>query len=415
MLLAEQVREPELELARGAARGQQRALERLVVVARDRLVEPGAIVGVGEAVEQARAEDALDGRAGVRDRPVGVEHHDQIARLADERAEARLATAAVELVVEDALLADEAGQPEHDQCEQADRADLDHEVVEVAGAELARHGQRGGDERRAREQDEPEARQQPLTARRRLRQACHRGMQPGHAPEDVGADPAGVEPMLVLERTVQRQHAVREVGDRQQCDGRDQRPEGGLAATRVEREPDGGAQQDHIAHGVGDRRHLGPQPDVALVQVRSDQRHPRRQRQPHREDDAVDQAAAVGAVAATPHEQQQPAHHQRVHRDVGGVAQRRERDLVPREALVVVRVQVAEPEGGAAGGEQDPGAPARRAGGGGRRSRSRRRARARARSSTRRCRSADTRRVRRSRTRDRPSRRPGDERKTRPE
>ena len=68
---------------------------------------------------------------------VGVEHHDQVARLADERAEARLATAAVELVVEDALRADEAGQPEHDEREQADRGDLDHEVVEVAGAEVA--------------------------------------------------------------------------------------------------------------------------------------------------------------------------------------------------------------------------------------------------------------------------------------
>ena len=185
--------------------------------------------------------------------------------------------------------------PEHDQCESADRRRARSRGsrgrrrgvarMAIAGATSDEHVSRTSRKR--------------VSSRSRRGAGCARraidGMQPGHAPEDVGADPAGVEPMLVLERTVQRQHAIREVGDRQQCDGRDQRPRRARGDPRRAR---AGRRRPAGSHRpwVGDRRHLGPQPDVALVQVRSDQRHPRRQRQPHREDDAVDQAAAVGAV-----------------------------------------------------------------------------------------------------------------------
>ena len=359
MLLAEQVREPQLELARGAARGHQRALEGLAVERGERVREPLAVGLGGEAVQQAAAEHAGHRRARVGHRAVRVEHDDQVRGLADERAEARLAAPAVELEAERPLAPDQRRHARHDDREQRDRAELDDDEVEVAVADVVGHRERRGDERGAGQQDQAEARQRALAAGDGLGEPRHRRVQAGDAPEHVAADPAGVEPQLRVEIAVQRHDAVDEVGRREQRDAGDQGAERGLAPARVEREADRGAEQDHVAHRVGDRRHLRPQPDVALVQVRGDQRDPGRERQADRQHEAVQQPAAVGAAAAAPHEQQQAGHQHRVHRDVAGVAERRERHRPAGEALVVVRVEVAEPEQRRAGGEQQPGGPRR--------------------------------------------------------
>src|SRR6185503_1543402 len=112
VLVVEQVRVLDLEVQRLAVAVAQRAVE-------DRRAG-GAVVGGGvvEQVQQAAllalrqqareagaddlvgrvAEHPLDGRALVDDPRVGVEHGDEVARGADERAEARLARAAVDLL-----------------------------------------------------------------------------------------------------------------------------------------------------------------------------------------------------------------------------------------------------------------------------------------------------------------------------
>ena len=96
------------------------------------------------------------------------------------------------------LLAHEPGHPDDDEPEQHDRRGPDRGVVEVADAEVVDDPDHGRDERRAREQREPEAAERDLAAVRGLVEPGHRRMQAGRAPEQVGADPAGVEPELVV-------------------------------------------------------------------------------------------------------------------------------------------------------------------------------------------------------------------------
>src|SRR4051812_31469403 len=111
VLVVEQVRVLDLELQRLAVAVAQGALEHLgaagVVVggAVEQVQQPALLAGREQAGEARAddlvgrvAEDALDRRALVDDARVGVEHRDEVARGADERAEARLARAAVHLL-----------------------------------------------------------------------------------------------------------------------------------------------------------------------------------------------------------------------------------------------------------------------------------------------------------------------------
>ena len=112
VLVVEQVRVLDLEVQRVAVAVAQRAVEdggAGGAVVGGRVVEEvqeAALLALREQAREARAddlvgrvaEDALDGRALVDDPCVGVEHGDEVARRADERAEARLARAAVDLL-----------------------------------------------------------------------------------------------------------------------------------------------------------------------------------------------------------------------------------------------------------------------------------------------------------------------------
>ena len=116
VLVLEQVRVLDLELEPGPVAMPERALDHVrlgaaadvrLADAGDDLREPRPIRLPQQAGEvrpfdlvRAVAEDALDRRALVRDGAVGVEHGDEVARVGDERAEARLALAAVEVLGE---------------------------------------------------------------------------------------------------------------------------------------------------------------------------------------------------------------------------------------------------------------------------------------------------------------------------
>ena len=110
-LVVEQVGVQDLELAQRAVAVAQRALEHLGLAAGvggavgQQVQQAALLVGVQQAVEARAdhvlggvAEDALDRRALVDDRGVGVEDRDEVAGVLDERAEARLALAAVDLL-----------------------------------------------------------------------------------------------------------------------------------------------------------------------------------------------------------------------------------------------------------------------------------------------------------------------------
>ena len=111
-VVVEQVRVQDLELAQRPVAVAQRALEHLGLARRrTRRRRPAGAAGGSSRSGSSRrskrvpidvlgrvAEDALDRRALVDDGGVGVEHGDEVAGVLHERAEARLALAAVDLL-----------------------------------------------------------------------------------------------------------------------------------------------------------------------------------------------------------------------------------------------------------------------------------------------------------------------------
>ena len=111
VLVVAEVREQDLEVAAASVAPRERALERRCALACRRgghaLREPVAVAGDGEAVEALThqllrlvAEDALARRALVGDGGVGVEHRDEVARVAYERREPGLAAAPVHFLAQ---------------------------------------------------------------------------------------------------------------------------------------------------------------------------------------------------------------------------------------------------------------------------------------------------------------------------
>ena len=136
-------------------------------------------------------------------------------------------------------------------------ASADDGEVEVAGAQVVDDADHRRDERRTGEQPEPEPCEDHLAPRDGLLEPRHRRVQTAGAPEQVGPDPAGVEPELMVVEAVQRQQPVREIGHEQQADAGGEQVERGLAPAGVERQTKGRADQDHVAERVGDRDELG--------------------------------------------------------------------------------------------------------------------------------------------------------------
>jgi hypothetical protein len=109
--VVDEVREEDLELAGFAVARGERALERQRLLAgggrRDAACEALAIAGDGQAVEARPhellgriAEDARARRALIAHRRVRLQHGDEVARVAHQRSEARLAAAAVHLLLQ---------------------------------------------------------------------------------------------------------------------------------------------------------------------------------------------------------------------------------------------------------------------------------------------------------------------------
>ena len=419
VLVAEQVRAVELELVRRAVAVDQRALDHLRLLARERghvdehFADTVTVRGIEELFEappchllRVIAEQALDRRALIGDDPVPADHGDEVAGVPDERAEACLAAAAVDLLgqrralererherrerpqrganglgdliavrggeqgvvhvgrasrflaegrhqvgaghgvscgerhlvdllaagrghkigsrgaqhplaLERALLlAHEARHPRHDQAEQHDGGGPDDREVVVTGVQVVDDPDRRGNQGGAGEQAETEASEHPARLHRGPIELRHRRVERGGAPEQVEADPAHVEPELVVVGPLEQHQAVDEVRDQQADDAGAHQVEGQAPLPSVQGEPHGDGEQQH----VGQRIRHGDEPagrrERMVVDVRRDQPDPRRQREPDRQDRGVDRAAAIGAPAAASLENEDPGDEGRVDRQI---------------------------------------------------------------------------------------------------
>ena len=185
-------------------------------------------------------------------------------------------------------------------------------------------------------------------------------MQRRGAPEQVEADPAGVEPELVIVGPVQDHQPVREVRDEQADDARAHQVERRPALSAVQREPDRNRQQQHVRERVRNRDEARGRRQRVVVEVGNHEPDPRREREAHGHDRRVDGAAAIAAAAAAALEDQQARDERRVDEQVSRVAERREGDLAVEQQRVAVRVEVTEPEEREADGEAAPGGPGAR-------------------------------------------------------
>ena len=169
----------------------------------------------------------------------------------------------------------------------------DHREVVVPAPQVVDDADGRRDQRRAREQPQAESRQQPAGLFSGLIDLGHRGMEGGRAPEEVEADPAAVEPDLVVVRALHEHQAVDEVRGQQADDAGDHQVEGQAARGR-RRAPAAPSPPAAARRPAGTR----PTPVVRgrqrmVVDVGGDQPHPRGEREPDRHDRRVDRAAAV--------------------------------------------------------------------------------------------------------------------------
>ena len=166
------------------------------------------------------------------------------------------------------------GHPRYDEAEQHDGGRTDDREVVVPAAQVVDDADRRRDQRRAREQTETESRQQPAGLYRGLIDLGHRGMEGGGAPEQVEADPAGVEPDLVVVRALHEHQAVDEVRGQQADDAGDHQVEGQAALAPVQRQPHRHRQQQHVGQRVRHRHQSSGGRQRMVVDVGGDQPHP---------------------------------------------------------------------------------------------------------------------------------------------
>ena len=315
-----------------------------------RVTGPGDPVHRGE--HRGVAQLHLDVAAG---QLTGGGNRDRVELLARARRDERgTCTAQRTLTIDRALLvAHQPGHARHDQAEEDDRRAGDDRHVGVAALDVVGQLDRRRDQRRDRQQHEAD-RCQRRARRSPMVEDPHRRVQRGGAPQHVEADPAGVEPELTGVGPVQGHQPVGEVRDEQQDDGRGHQVKRGAALAAVQRQAQGRGQQQDVTQRVGDRDELGGGAQLVIVQIGRDQRDPRRDGEADGEDRRVNDTTVGRAGSAAANDEQQADHQRRVDRDVGTVAQRRERRLVAGQLGVAVGVQVAQPEQQEAAGEPVP-------------------------------------------------------------
>ena len=193
--------------------------------------------------------------------------------------------------------------------------------------------------------------------RRRLVDLRHRRVQRRGAPEEVEADPADVEPQLVVVRALEEHQPVHEVRDEQADDAGDHQVERQAALASVQREPDRHGQEQHVGQRIGHGHEPARSRERVVVDVGGDQPHPRGQGEPHGHDGRVNRGAAVLAPAAAPLQDQHAGDEGRIDREIRGVPERGERDVAVEQQRVAVGVDVAEPEQDEAERDAGPGEP----------------------------------------------------------
>ena len=214
--------------------------------------------------------------------------------------------------------------------------------------------------------------------------AREQGRQPAGAPTAPASTGAGRPPPSSCRRRstrgrtgcrrasssrVQAGQAVDRVGHQRPQGPDGQQPPGGVAQPPGAPEVGQHGQQQDVAQWVGGRRQTDEHPSRG-PDVGTDQEDPRQQPEAQGDDEGVEQAGLVATGQSGPHEQEQPDGQDRVHGDVDGVDERRERDVLLAHYLVPGLVnRVPGDEKGDAGADEPPGQRWPWAGSGGRRRR----------------------------------------------
>ncbi len=246
------------------------------------------------------------------------------------------------------LRPDEPGHPGHDEQEEHCRGDDQNQDVWVL--EGLEEADRRGDQAGAAQQRKPDPREPRAGVARLLLEHPHRGVQGGRAPEDVVHHPAEVVDQLsVVVGVLEDREVVRRVGRQQADDAPREEVERRRALAGVDREPDRGRKQKHVAERVGDRDALREPREPGEVDVGRDQEGPREQADADRQDQGVDQRGRIPARITPLDQHEQPGHEDRVDEQVERVSRRRERGV-----RVAVRVDVAAEEEELADREEQP-------------------------------------------------------------
>ena len=115
------------------------------------------------------------------------------------------------------------------------------------------------------------------------------------------------------------------------------------------------AEHEDVHRGIGDRGDPAQQRQRVVVRVGGDQVDPQQRRERERDDQRVDQAAAVAVLVAFADQQQHAGDEEGVEGEVERVGDRGKRQAPAEEAFVVVGEDVAGDEQGLPDREQIPG------------------------------------------------------------
>jgi hypothetical protein len=183
-------------------------------------------------------------------------------------------------------------------------------------------------------------------------QLAHGGMQGGGAEQHVVDAPAGVEDAAGGVPAVEQFPAVGAVGEQHHDGAAEQQHERGLAPVAAGGDTGDDGEHEDVHRGVGDGGDPAEQRERVVVGIGSDQVDPQQRGERERDDQPIDQPAALAPLAAFADQREHADDKEGVEREVEGVGDGRERHGAAEEAFVVVGEHVAGDEQALTDGEQ---------------------------------------------------------------
>ena len=199
--------------------------------------------------------------------------------MLNQCAQAGLAFAALRAVRQRGALARKADHSHDDESEEDNRRAADHDIVGAPVRGGSDHLDHRGNQRRGGDGDNPDS-GEPHLRRCRLRDARHRGVEGGGAPQQVIDDPPSVERVAGVVAAVEQNPAVDRVSGQHGDDRPDQHVVGGATTAGADGHAHGDPEHEDVAQRVGDRNQLRSEVERVVVRVGRHQEDPRQEREP---------------------------------------------------------------------------------------------------------------------------------------